>query len=132
MEDLTENQKISLCGSVDLLATVFNEDREKLRARYGLPSPYRYCLHCGKRLRGDKQLKLGFCSRKCKDQYAHIQVACSECGKLFDRVQGVLMAASKRGYEHTFCNRSCLGKFAGRNYGFAAHPENIRYSDRND
>lgn len=132
MYDLTKEQKISLCGSVDLLAAIFGQDREWLRSKYGLPSPYPHCMNCGNRLSAKRSIKSGFCSQKCRNLYAHIQVSCSECGTLFDCVQSRVIISTRRGYKRIFCSQRCLGKFAGRNYGFGAHPPKRKYSDKKD
>lgn len=119
--EVVDNKVTSLCGAVNLLASIFGVDSERLNARYGLPTLAQPCLTCGK-----PTLKAsGFCNRKCRSDYVWITVACDECGVLFKRRQGELAyGVGKRNYNHIYCSRKCFGKRLGRDYGFIAHPEN--------
>lgn len=59
-------------------------------------------------------------------QATWIRFICPECGKVFERERScVTYRTTRKGQEHWFCSRQCLGKFVGRNYGFTAHPENV-------
>ena len=117
--------KISLCGAVDLLATIFGEDQDSLRAKYGLPSVYPPCLNCGKSLTDKEHQKSGLCSTRCRRDYTLITLVCDECGVLFKRpLRYVLKRMISLNYKHVFCTRRCMGKRFGRECGFGIHPEN--------
>ena len=80
-----------------------------------------YCLNCGTET--DNQQ---FCSRDCWKKYKTIEVACSQCHGLFTIGQADLIARTKRhSISQIFCSYKCNGQWAGTNYGFAAHPENV-------
>lgn len=115
----------SPCGAADLLAAVFGEDTNNLRKRFGLPQTgvHPSCQQCGKPL-SILIGKTGLCSA-CIRENAWIEVACSECGTLKKRrASEIISHTSRQGYEHFFCNRKCRGRWAGKHYGFGAHPEN--------
>ena len=89
----------SPCGAADLLAAIYEEPREQVRAKLGLPpvpSPY-------------------------------IDVACSWCSQLTKRrATGVVYVVSQRGQEHFFCNRSCQGKWVAVGYTSGRYPKRRR------
>lgn len=122
---------ISLCGAVDLLAAIFGEDSDKARQHYGLPLKRikRWCRNCGKLLVGDRK---EFCSPKCYHEAHTVPLECSECGTIFYRRQSQVLyhlnhplSSNGKPQERFFCNKKCFGRWAGKNYGFVAHPENV-------
>jgi len=62
------------------------------------------------------------------DECRWVKLTCDFCGKEFPIPRSVYTSRLKRGYRHTFCNRRCLGKYAGREFGFVVHPNNRRGS----
>jgi len=79
------------------------------------------CNNCGKIFKGTIGTPRLFCSRKCWSEYHHVTLICQYCGQPFKR----RISRSLKG-QFIFCSRECMGKYVGRNYGFVAHPENIR------
>lgn len=112
------------CGAVTLLARIFHKDEDKLKTLYGLPLRRRNrCVKCGKLI--SSRDKSGLCP-DCFRATKKIQVSCSECGKLSLRSAAlVIWDINHRGQQFFFCDRHCLGRHAGKHYGFATHPENI-------
>lgn len=123
-----ESKTRSSCGAAKLLAVIFHLDPDELKVRMGLP-PSRYrCSVCLRRI-SPKKDKSGMC-RDCLRERRYIPIVCSECGNVFDRdIISVIWRVS-RGYQHFFCNRVCVGRYAGKHYGFGAHPENARKVNR--
>lgn len=122
-------QEVSICGAVDLLATIFGEDGDILRLKYGVPlKKHKFlCMNCG------KPSKRVFCSRKCHDKYAWIPLVCPECGIIFKRRGNEIIyrfnhpqRGNNKNQERIFCSQKCKGKNISRNYGFGVHPENVR------
>ncbi len=67
----------------------------------------RFCLNCGKvRVPSKKE----FCSRKCRSEYATIQVACAQCGVLFQLLRGSLIFRVSR-QKNFFCSHQCSVKY---------------------
>lgn len=118
----------SACGAAKLLAVIFHKDPDELKVKMGLP-PSRYrcsvCL-CPISPRKDKS---GIC-QKCLRERRNISISCSECGNVFERNTSYVLSRIGRGYQHFFCNRVCVGRYAGKHYGFGAHPENAGKSQR--
>ena len=113
----------SLCGAVNLLAAIFGEDAGKLKLAYNLVDP---CPVCGKPLPLGKEV----CSWECKKKRKHIKIACSNCGKLFNRRAKYVIYKNNHANKLTgksqelwFCNRKCHGLWVGKNYGFGIFPE---------
>ena len=107
---------VSICGAVDLLAAIFNRDKNLLRIVYGLPTikPMYRCLECNKLTKYKS-----FCSRKCKTNYSIITVICSECGQSFQEIKSQLIARVKRHkIDQIFCSKQCYGRWLGRTYGY--------------
>jgi len=44
---------------------------------------------------------------------------CDECGKPFVRTFSYVADRIKKGQSHFFCSRKCLGRYIGKNYGYA-------------
>lgn len=113
----------SVCGEVKLLEAILGElpNRYQLYDKYGIP--YSKCLYCDKPIPDGKE----FCDSDCKYLYHQIPVRCSECGRIFHIYKSELMhRLNNRKVEEFFCSNICKGKHAGKNYGFAAHPQNIK------
>jgi hypothetical protein len=54
--------------------------------------------------------------RWCAD-HVMIDVVCDGCGKTFQRRRSLYNKQARR-YPRSFCDRTCLGRFIGLNYGF--------------
>ena len=125
---MTEARTKSPCGAADLLAAIFGEDADKVRAKFGLPLK-RKCPICG------SYLRKGRCNRPhSTGRGRRVTIACDECGKHFERLEKrVIWEANHatslipEGKQHYFCNRKCYGKWFAKHYGFQAHPENACY-----
>lgn len=68
---------------------------------------------------------------KCRYELHHVQITCDHCGRLFWRaVSSVLhysfLTDNRR--QHYFCDRTCFGKWTGKNNGFVKNPHNIKNS----
>ncbi|MDD5510830.1 MAG: hypothetical protein PHI12_08470 [Dehalococcoidales bacterium] len=116
------NNVKSPCGAADLLAAVFGEDPDIIRAKYNLPLKYPKlptCPICGKNM-----TKAG-----CRHRHL-IPVACDECGKITEWSERKVINKLTHGQKIFFCNNTCFGRWAGKHYGFAVHPENTNGSSR--
>lgn len=92
---------------------------EQVRLSCGLA--LRYCRNCG----AVTLPNWDFCSEECHRAYQNIKVVCDNCGTEFRRRDKVVVhRLGKLGYQRQFCTKRCLGQYAGRHWGFAAHPEN--------
>ncbi len=97
------------------------------RTKHAIPKK---CKGCGTEIRGLRK----YCSEKCRrsyyDRLYKVELVCANCEKPFLRggsaVRGRLAPShSKRNRSNRyFCSRRCQGEYIGKNYGFAAHPEN--------
>lgn len=109
--------------------------RERVRqllTKLNLPTswetePFPTCAQCGIQFTyrpGEKSSGL------CKDCFMASKrsiIICFQCRKSFLlRTKDYTYRIRVRKYEHTFCSKQCWGAYAGRTYGFSAHPENIR------
>jgi len=75
-----------------------------------------YCSRCGKRIVDTSTRKDGtklprkLC-KNCYDEWHHVKVTCSVCGKEFEIKTGVLMARLKRSKsKKIICSAGCRGK----------------------
>lgn len=120
------NQTVSYCNYIDLTAKILGKDRNKLRRHYGLPLAYNECVVCGELAKPNSL----YCSSKCRGKHVKIKIECHQCGELFEIYASLVIyreAEYRRKYggeKRWFCSHVCQGKRAGREYGFAAHPEN--------
>lgn len=108
MVSLKTKSNNPFCGTVDLLATILEVDKDELRVRYGLPSRKYPCPICGK-LTGSQ---LGYCSKKCR-RISHYTVAtCPQCKLLFIILKPQLKARATRNmYGRVFCTHPCASKY---------------------
>jgi len=72
----------------------------------------RHCEVCGELITFGK---------RC-EEHRKVKLTCFVCGKEFEILYQDHVNRLKRGYKHFFCGRKCLGKHAGRNFGFRVHP----------
>lgn len=108
----------STCGAVTLLAAVFGKDADLLKRHLGLPS-----LSESRERREEERRRIK------ADQY--VTLVCFQCGNTFERLASLVThQIEELGYQHTFCNNRCQGKWSGTHYGFAAHPENVLHKTR--
>ena len=111
------------CMTLDRIGALAGITRERVRQilhQGGLPTKalrqlrLRYeCPGCGSILRSPKSR-----CRAC----AMGTFVCEVCGKEFQRRVAVQRSLFRRGYKHIFCTRRCRGVYAGRSFGFGAHP----------
>lgn len=95
-----------------------------------------YCRWCGKPMKSGRQS----CSEKCRAaraahryQSLRITVLCETCGKGTQRRRRhVTHAETQRGYQHTWCNKVCQGKWLGTNHGQARQTHCKRGHDLSD
>ena len=124
-----ELEKLSPCGAARFLAAIFGRDTAEIAERLGVPPPPPgpTCPNCGKPVPKGHL----FCNKGCWHEYSWIKVICDECGGAFLREKSDLVARlGKKNYQHIFCGEKCKGRYAGRNYGFIAHPENAGRNGR--
>ena len=102
------------------LADELGVTRERVRqlcVKYRLerlsPHPKHVCSARNKRLRHDN--RTGLC-RDCL--YPRVRLACSACGKSFQRYAGAHRQWAKRHLTNlTFCSKRCMGRWLGKTYG---------------
>jgi len=88
----------------------------------------RLCGICEKPLKSNQPKH---CSLSCRHQASITKAICSNCGKLFTIQQSQLYARINRNSTNNlFCSNYCMGQSHGKNYGFYAHPENIKTPKR--
>jgi hypothetical protein len=108
-----------------LVASNLPTDPTKYKER---TTPYT-CIDCGKNV-GSRHTRTKRC-KACylKDHAASVVVNCNWCGKskTIHKSTYETTMSHKYGYKgRFFCNRHCLGKHLGTNYGFKARPDNIK------
>lgn len=77
------------------------------------------CIECGKDI-GTRTKKRLYCNRQCRSNYAHVQIACSQCGELKEyRTKQVINLIEKwnRSTDLFFCSKICQGQWLGTNFG---------------
>ena len=52
-----------------------------------------------------------------------VTLICEVCGKSFERSRSAYNASVKKGYSHTWCSKSCQGRWVGRTHGFPVQPD---------
>ena len=70
-----------------------------------------------------------YCSRKCYSDSRHSMYVCDDCGKLFRRRTKLVNILEDRGYRYKFCDRRCLGSYAGTHWGWGKSKGN-RYASK--
>lgn len=116
-------------ATLQQIADTFHITRERVRQilagakiATGAERIPRLCEVCGKPLISHQPRH---CSRYCLHQASIAEAVCSNCGEVFELPKSQLTARIKRHITNNlFCSRFCFGQFAGKNYGFFAHPEN--------
>ena len=122
------------CGVAQLLSEICGMPIDSVKQRLGLSAErIKLCLHCGKPVKPGHS----FHNKECRHEYHQIKLICPECGNIFTRPQSEILfklnhPQSKNGkpVEHFFCSQKCLAIWAGKHYGFAAHPENCGSGSR--
>jgi len=96
--------------------------RERVRqilVNLGLPTrfrlPPRRCSICGTQIERDSLT--GLC-RACRHESCRVTLVCDECGRQYKVRRSYATARQKRGCRHKFCGLRCMGKWAGRHYGW--------------
>lgn len=117
----------SPCGALRLVAAIFGQDPRKILNKYGISPSKKHirCENCGNYFVPSKQV--GFLKDICPEcRIKNVKLVCDECGNILERpMKDSLYRLSELSYRHVFCDRTCLGRYAGKHYGFAVHPENI-------
>lgn len=113
----------SLCGAANLMAAIFGLQSDELKRQWGLPVDQKpVCPICGS---DSSKHFFPYCFAH-RDKITMIELECDECEKHFYRQKSIVMAClASRNYKHVFCSSRCVGRRAGKLYGFAAHPENV-------
>lgn len=78
--------------------------------------PPSICKHCQNEISAEVNRK--FCNAECRKAYSIRHLRCSECGVEYIVSKTVFNASIRRGYKLNFCGRACLGKHAGKKYGW--------------
>lgn len=80
------------------------------------------CRHCSK----PAGTGIPYC-----EEHRYVPLVCGNCNEEFrvrpSEVRSRLRRNESRKEAQFFCSRKCYGAYSGRNYGFAAHPENRRH-----
>ncbi len=111
-------------GTLSTLGQEFDVSRERIRQiakALGLLMPHdkktqeilysKRCPICGTTFVSRSK----YCSPTCSGNRAKITALCSECGTPITRKKSWM---ENRRYH--FCNRTCLGKYAGRHWGWGS------------
>ena len=80
--------------------------------------PPSICKHCQNEISAKVYRK--FCNAECRKAYSLRHLRCSECGVEYIVSKTVFNASVRRGYKLNFCGRACLGKYAGKKYGWGS------------
>ncbi len=115
------------CATLQEIGEPLKISRERVRQilkAHKLPTrkfvPTHPCLNCGKSIKPKTKT---FCTKECRTKYMHIQVECSECGKLFTIYQPALINRMKeRKLSEIFCSKQCYGRYWGMHHGKPLHP----------
>ena len=138
-----EFRKSNPCATLETIGHKAGISRERVRQILKLAAlPTRHiqvkklfqCLNCEqsfplgrfrKERKYDKYDHQLFCSISCSKKYHTLTLTCETCGVIFQRGEPSVMNNVRGGYgNHFFCSKSCQGKWAAKNFGFVAHPEN--------
>jgi len=68
------------------------------------------CLGCGKKILSENKSRL---CRNCLNESKRARCTCDNCGEVIVRK----ISEAKR-HRHQFCNRYCVGAYAGTHYGY--------------
>ena len=134
---IIETRKRNPCATLKQIGDKYHVSRERVRqiliragentagVRSSIP-----CVYCGKPLPPGH---IKYCSLECRVKATNITIECPVCGKLFTRTKSSLLyrlnhkqRVNGKTVQHIFCSEKCRGVYAGNNYGFKAHPNNIR------
>lgn len=83
-----------------------------------------FCLNCGRVIIGGHPK---FCSSPCRKAYNSVTHECSNCHKVFSLSGKGKIRISKSKSGLIFCSKHCQGTYMALHYGFAVHPEHMRY-----
>ena len=120
--DIIEYKKANPCISGSAIARKFNVSRQRINqilAGAGLASAsakrgeVKNCIDCGTRLADPRAVRCGECYRSHLEDEM-VPVVCDECGTVFKRRKCQVIFDVKRGYNLSFCNRECLGRYTGK------------------
>ena len=115
-------QEYNPCGIAKLLGKVLGRDETSFYPKLDLP--IERCPTCGKiwvyRI---TSRFYPYCNLRCLQRRhrmnRYIVLICDECGNgFFRRKAEAASHLSKLHYQRVFCSRKCMGKRAGREYGF--------------
>jgi endogenous inhibitor of DNA gyrase (YacG/DUF329 family) len=135
-ESVIAIRKANPCATLQTIGNQVGVSRERVRHLLNdahLPTTHfkqKYlCVVCGSEIeeRDRRQRHSPFCSNECSHKYHNVTLSCDFCGKSFERnVSDTLMYHCRPNKKQVgiFCSRKCFGKWAGKTYGFVAHPEN--------
>ena len=112
------------CATLEQVGSKFGITRERVRQilkRAGTSTTrYNYrakmtCPRCGQK----KYSASNYCP-KCYRGLHNVTLQCINCGTYFERNQSQFLyqVNNPRYKGHFFCNRKCLGKYIGNNYGW--------------
>ena len=113
---------------IGVMVGVTRERVRQLLSKAGLqtkacrPRRQRFCEVCNSLCPGRRKV---YCSDECWHRAHWVWVECSACKRLKEVRKSYILRHAKRGYEHFFCSKRCLGSRLAANYGFGVFPEHI-------
>ncbi len=101
----------------------------KLDLQTSFIATIRYCEQCEGPIPSNPR-RSKYCSRKCYSDSRHSMYVCDDCGKLFRRRISLVITHEARGYQYKFCDRRCLGSYAGTHWGWGKDKHRVRLISR--
>lgn len=117
------------CYTLQSLANIAGVSKERVRqilASENLDTRHvaAYCRYCNAPLVNKSN---DYCSPECQYKDTHIQISCSECGKLFWVYKSKFKYEEiKRGRKFWFCSNDCKGRWFGENHGWPKKYDSIK------
>ncbi len=122
----------SICGAVKLLEVIGEVHDGRLQIKFGTMA---VCPMCKEQPAGkirQRNNPLGLCN-SCLVKSRWTEVECAGCGKsILWRTCWMISRIKTRKQKDFYCSHKCAGKYLGKHYGFAVHPENIGASRKYD
>jgi hypothetical protein len=131
-ELVIKKRELNPCATIQQIGDEFGISRERVRqilASENLPTRHwvqrRFiCNNCGMTFTRARNKSRIFCSAKCKKEYYHATLRCDACGQLYSIPYFLVQGCIRLGCQHFYCSASCSKRTIGKEFGFAAHPEN--------
>ena len=94
--------------------------------------------HCKNRVKVSSKSSWSYLARCADHGRDVVLITCSYCGKESERERYAAYTDHRiktnrlrtKPQRHWFCDKTCMGRFIGNEYGFVAHPENMYYEKK--